>query len=121
MTSMMSMSLLLFSRLGQPQTVVEIFRMFFTTSLIGIIVQETNAYAHHVLGDAAGDKWTDVNSDEISAFLEFAGVRFVDGDKSFTANALILESTTSLPLPPHRRVDHEGSLHGHLEVPPLLS
>ena len=34
-----------------PKTAVGIFRLFFTTSLINLIVDETNNYAATVLGD----------------------------------------------------------------------
>ena len=37
-----------------------------------MIVEQTNAYAHEVLGDAAGDKWSDVTAEDIRAFLGFA-------------------------------------------------
>ena len=33
-----------------PTTVVGIFRLFFTSALVGTIVHETNAYARQVLG-----------------------------------------------------------------------
>ena len=55
-----------------PTTVVGIFRLFFTSALVGTIVHETNKYARQVLGDAASGKWEDVDADDISAFLGFA-------------------------------------------------
>ena len=55
-----------------PYTVVGMFRLFFTSALIGSIVHETNRYAHEVLGDEASAKWADVTADDIWAFLGFA-------------------------------------------------
>ena len=55
-----------------PPTVLEMFQLFFTSALVGMIVEQTNAYAHEVLGDAAGDKWSDVTAEDIRAFLGFA-------------------------------------------------
>ena len=55
-----------------PQTAVGIFRLFFTSALIQLIVGETNNYAAQILGDDVGVKWTDVDEDDIWAFLGFA-------------------------------------------------
>ena len=55
-----------------PQTAVGIFQQFFTTSLIQLIVTETNNYAAQVLGYDVGVKWTDVNDNDIWALLGFA-------------------------------------------------
>ena len=55
-----------------PPTVLGIFRLFFTTSLVGLIVRETNEYARLVLGERAQEKWTDVTEEDIWAFLGFA-------------------------------------------------
>ena len=55
-----------------PTTVVGIFRLFFTSALVGTIVNETNNYARQVLGDAGSGKWEDVDADDIWAFLGFA-------------------------------------------------
>ena len=55
-----------------PATVVGVFRLFFTSALVGTIVHETNAYARQVLGDAASGKWEDVDANDIWAFLGFA-------------------------------------------------
>ena len=49
-----------------PPTVLEMFQLFLTSALVGMIVEQTNAYAH---GDAAGDKWSDVTAEDIWAFL----------------------------------------------------
>ena len=37
-----------------PPTVLEIFQLFFTSTLISMIVEQTNAYAHEVLGVLQG-------------------------------------------------------------------
>ena len=55
-----------------PHTVVGMFRLIFTSALVGSIVHETNRYAHQVLGGEANTKWTDVTADDIWAFLGFA-------------------------------------------------
>ena len=55
-----------------PATLVGIFRLFFTTTLIASIVEETNRYAREVLGDAATTKWVDVVAEDVWAFLGFA-------------------------------------------------
>ena len=52
-----------------PPTVLGIFKLFFTTTLMATIVEQTNVYARQVLGDAAEWKWTDA---DIWAFLGFA-------------------------------------------------
>ena len=54
-----------------PPTVVGIFHLFFSTSLVGLIVRETNEYAHLVLGEGAQEKWSDVKEEDIWAFLGF--------------------------------------------------
>ena len=55
-----------------PPTVLEMFQLFFTSAIVGMIVEQTNAYANEVLGDVAGDKWSDVTPEDIRAFLGFA-------------------------------------------------
>ena len=55
-----------------PPTVLDLFRLFFTSTLISMIVDQTNSYAHKVLGDVARDKWSDVMAEDIWAFLGFA-------------------------------------------------
>ena len=55
-----------------PSTALEIFRLFFTTALFQLIVAETNLYAAKVLEGAVEEKWTDINEDDVSAFLGFA-------------------------------------------------
>ena len=55
-----------------PHTVLGMFQLFFTTALMGSIVEQTNLYAHQVLGDAVGRKWTDVTPDDLWALLGFA-------------------------------------------------
>ena len=54
-----------------PPTVVDIFRLLFTSAIVATIVQETNAYARQILGDVAVEKWTDVTAEEVWAFLGF--------------------------------------------------
>ena len=60
-----------------PPTVLGIFKLFFTTTLMATIVEQTNVYARQVLGDAAEGKWTDVTDADIWA----PGVCSVDGDQ----------------------------------------
>ena len=53
-----------------PDTsVLSLFQMFFTTALMGSIVEQTNAYALLVLGE--NPRWTDFNDTDIWAFLRF--------------------------------------------------
>ena len=53
-------------------SVLEIFRLFFTTTVMATIVNETNNYAREVLGESAGAKWEDVVEEDLWAFLGFA-------------------------------------------------
>ena len=53
-------------------SVLEIFQLFFTTTLMATIVGETNHYARKVLGESAGAKWEDVVEEDLWAFLGFA-------------------------------------------------
>ena len=55
-----------------PPTVLGVFRLFFTTTLVATIVEQTNLYARQVLGDPAERRWTDITADDIWAFLGFA-------------------------------------------------
>ncbi len=55
-----------------PATFAGIFRLFFTTTLVTMIVEETNQYAREVLGDSVTNKWVDVVEADIWAFLGFA-------------------------------------------------
>ena len=55
-----------------PPTILGMFRLFFTTTLMATIVEETNRYAWQVLWDAADAKWLDVTAENIWAFLGFA-------------------------------------------------
>ena len=48
-----------------PPTVLGVFRLFFTTSLVATIIEQTNLYARQVLGDEADNKWADVTSEDI--------------------------------------------------------
>ena len=54
-----------------PSTVLGMFRLFLTTSLVATIVEQTNIYARQVLGDEVETKWTDITSEDIWAFLDF--------------------------------------------------
>ena len=61
------------SSLQQGITVLDLFKMFFTTALVASIVEETNRYAYQVLGvDSVPPRWTDVTQIDIWAFLGFA-------------------------------------------------
>ena len=55
-----------------PPTVRGIFQLFFTSTLVAAIVEQTNIYTRQVLGDVAESKWTDVTPDDIWAFFGFA-------------------------------------------------
>ena len=55
-----------------PPTILGIFQLFFSTALIATIVEQTNVYARHVLGDKAESHWVDVTADDIWAFLGFS-------------------------------------------------
>ena len=51
-----------------PPTNLGIFKLFFTTALIGAIVEQTNLYARQMLGEA-GDQWKEVTAEDMQAFL----------------------------------------------------
>ena len=53
-----------------PPTILGIFKLFFTTALIGAIVEQTNLYARQMLGEA-GDQWEEVTAEDMLAFLGF--------------------------------------------------
>ena len=48
-----------------------IFRLFFTTTLIDLIVDQTNLYASQVMDTAHYEKWTKVTPEEIWAYFGF--------------------------------------------------
>jgi hypothetical protein len=48
-----------------PATFASISRLFFTTTLVTMIVEETNRYAREVLGDSVTSKWVDVVEEDI--------------------------------------------------------
>ena len=50
-------------------TILDMFRLFFTSALMATIVDQTNAYARLVLGE--GHPWREVTADELWAFLGF--------------------------------------------------
>ena len=45
--------------------IVDVFRLFFTTTLVNLIVEQTNLYASQVMDPLQYDKWTKVTEDEI--------------------------------------------------------
>ena len=50
----------------------ETFKLFFTTALVGFIVEQTNLYAAHALcgmSERAATSWKDVTESDILAFL----------------------------------------------------
>ena len=51
--------------------IVDIFRLFFTTSLIDLIVEQTNLYASQLMETAQYEKWTKVTADEIWAYFGY--------------------------------------------------
>ena len=54
-------------------SILNIFKMFFTTTLVASIVEQTNKYAQQVLGvDCGPPRWTDVTPEDIWAFFGFA-------------------------------------------------
>ena len=55
-----------------PSTVLGMFRLFLTTSLVATIVEQTNIYARQILGDEVETKWADVTSEDLWAFFGFA-------------------------------------------------
>ena len=50
-------------------SVLSLFKLFFTTALMGTIVEQTNTYVRLVLGE--NPRWTDVTDTDIWAFLGF--------------------------------------------------
>ena len=59
-----------------PPTILGIFKLFFTTALVGAIIEQTNLYARQMLGEA-GDQWEEVTAEKCGHFLVF----FNDGVK----------------------------------------
>ena len=55
-------------RITIPSSVKEIFFLFFTSSVLDIIVQETNRYASTCLGDRS-ESWTAVTTNELCAYM----------------------------------------------------
>ena len=54
-------------------SILNILKMFFTTTLVASIVEQINKYAHQVLGvDCGPPRWTDVTPEDIWAFFGFA-------------------------------------------------
>ena len=50
-------------------SVLALFQMFFTTTLMGVIVEQTNIYARHILGESR--PWREVTVEELWAFFGF--------------------------------------------------
>ena len=55
-------------RITIPSLVKEIFFLFFTSSVLDIMVQETNRYASTCLGDRS-ESWTAVTTNELCAYM----------------------------------------------------
>ena len=51
--------------------ILEVFQMFFTTSLIDLIVEQSNLYASQVMGPEAYVAWEKIVAEEIWAFFGF--------------------------------------------------
>ena len=58
-------------KLPIPASIVGIFQLFFTTSLMEYIVQQTNLYARQCMGDDQYAAWTVITTEELSAFFGF--------------------------------------------------
>ena len=91
-------------------SVLEIFRLFFTTSLVATIVGETNRYAREVLGESAGAKWEDVAEEDVWTFLGF--VLLMGSYHSY--------SYTGAPTCTISKANYTGSLFGHMKISSLL-
>ena len=52
-----------------PDTVREVFLEIFNHEIVDYIVQETNCYAHIVMGDARYEKWETVKREDIYAYF----------------------------------------------------
>ena len=55
-----------------PGSPLEVFKLFFTTELLQMIVLESNRYAREVMGDRKYETWSEMRVDDISAFLGFS-------------------------------------------------
>ena len=51
--------------------ILEIFQLFFTITLIDLIVEQTNLYASRVMDPTHYEKWTKVTAEEILAYFGF--------------------------------------------------
>ena len=70
-------TLLLFTENVMPAipvaaSILDIFRLFFTSALISTVILQTNLYAQQVLGENAIDSWTNVIESDTLAFFGFA-------------------------------------------------
>ena len=54
-----------------PQSAKEIFFLFFTPSLLELIVEQTNKYAAECMGLEKFEKWDKVTVDELCAYMGF--------------------------------------------------
>ena len=59
------------SRVPLSTRILEIFQLFFTTTLIDLIVEQTNRYASQVMDPTHYEKWTKVTAEEILAYFGF--------------------------------------------------
>ncbi len=54
-----------------PSTPLEVFRMFFTSAIMNIIVCQTNLYALQCMGEEKYDRWDKVTEQEMLAYFGF--------------------------------------------------
>ena len=59
-----------FVKFVRPAIILQptVLHLFFTTTLVAMIVEQTNLYARQVLEDVAGRRWTDITADDIWAY-----------------------------------------------------
>ena len=58
-------------RVPVPCSIIAIFQLFFTSSLLEMIVEETNKYAAECMGASAYTHWERVTVEELTAFFGF--------------------------------------------------
>ena len=51
--------------------IIDIFKLFFTTTLVDLVVEQTNLYASQVMDTSRYEKWSKVTADEIWAYFGF--------------------------------------------------
>ncbi len=54
-----------------PATPVEVFKLFFTTTLLQYIVEQTNLYAFQCMGEELYQTWEKITVIEVEAFMGF--------------------------------------------------